>query len=481
MSNNLNQFGKAPPQANGLEESVLGALLIQNDAIYEIIDILDHDSFYVPAHRKVYSAIKKMNQLGRQIDIMTVAEYLKSVGDLDSIGGEVFLSELTDRVGTSAHLEEHARIVHQKKIQRDLIGVSSEIGKRAFDPFIDVEDLIEFAELELYKITDISVKKDIQPASEAVTIFLNELEERAKQKIKVIGIPTGLVTLDRKIGGFEPSDLIIVAARPSMGKTALVLKLARNMSVDSGKTGVIFSLEMSTQKLINRLISGESRVDGFKIKEGRLDGSEWNAVEMASAIINDAPILFDDTPAISIFELKSKCRKLKRTKELAYIVVDYLQLMTAGSEFKTNREGEVSFISRNLKALAKELDIPVIALSQLNRAVESRAGDKRPQLSDLRESGAIEQDADIVIFVHRPEYYNFTVDMEGNSLIGVAELLVSKNRNGAIGTTTSKFIKELALFENFNEYAEVIKDIPVPDNNDDITPNTEFEDEEPPF
>ncbi len=439
-------FGKVPPQEPELERAVLGALLIQTDAVFLVMDILKAECFYEPANQEIFQSILDLGTGHKPVDIMTVAHDLKAKDKLDVIGGEVYLSELTDRLATASHLEFHARIVHQKYVQRELIKSAAEIQKRSYEVGGDVEELINFAESEIFKISEGSIKSETQKINVILEEAITAIEEAAKNKAQLLGTPSGFSKLDRITSGWQPSDLIIVAARPSMGKTAFVLSMARNMAVDYQKPVAVFSLEMASLQLVNRLISAEVEIRSDKIRLGELEPYEWQQLESRVKNLDTAPLFIDDTPAISVFELRAKCRRLVRTHGVSAVIIDYLQLMTAGVDMRGNREQEVSTISRSLKALSKELNVPVIALSQLNRSVEARSGDKRPQLSDLRESGAIEQDADMVLFIHRPEYYGMTTDQDGNSLLGLAEIIIAKHRNGATGSVWLKFVKEYAKF-----------------------------------
>lgn len=474
---NLNAIcGKIPPQSIELEKAVLGALLISNDAIYNITDILNSDSFYLTEHQHIFSAIVKIANSNGKIDIITVANQLKFDEKLDSIGGEIYLSELTDRVATSSHIEFHARLIQQKYIQRRLIMMGASVQSKAFDEMADVEELIEYAEAELYKISDHSIKQELQTSSSLIVQSLDKLEERSRQKDAISGISSGFRSVDKITEGWQSPDLIIIAARPAMGKTAFALGLARNAAIDDNKKVAVFSLEMSSLQLSDRLLCSESEIISEKIRSGQLAPQDWQFIEKAAAILDTNNLLIDDTPAISLFELRAKCRRLKRKSGLDMVVVDYLQLMTTGSDMKGQREQEVSYISRGLKSLAKELNIPIIALSQLNRSVESRGGNKRPQLSDLRESGAIEQDADMVVFIHRPEYYGILEDEEGVSTRGMAEIIFAKYRNGGVGTVELGFKPQIVKFhelrssddENSNNQTKA-------ENNSDIPTNYDFD------
>ena len=441
------QYGKLPPQAIEVEEAVLGALMLERDAYVTIADIIDTNSFYKDEHQKIFEAIKHLSMHEKPVDLLMVTQELKDREHLDLIGGPGFITQLTRRIASAAHIEFHARIIAQKYIQRQLITVSSEIQVKAYDDTIDVDDLIDFSETSLFRVAESNIKKETVPIKPVLKEAIEAIEHARNRPDGLIGCPSGFTALDRITSGWQKTDLIILAARPSMGKTAFVLSMARNMAVDHRKPVAFFSLEMSAQQLVTRLISSETELGGQKIKTGRLEDWEWEHLNRKISSLDKAPMFIDDTPALSIFEFRAKCRRLKMQHDIQAVIVDYLQLMTAGTDSRGSREQEVSMISRSLKAIAKELDIPILALSQLNRSVESREG-KRPQLSDLRESGAIEQDADIVAFIHRPEYYGITEDESGNSLLGVAEIIIAKHRNGAVGDVHLSFRKELAKFSD---------------------------------
>lgn len=451
-SNNIEKineiYGKMPPQANEIEEVLLGALMLERDAILMVVDILKAESFYKEEHRAIFEAIFALSRDQEPIDILTVTNKLRSEGKLEDVGGAHFITSLTSRVATAAHVEFHAKIIQQKYIQRELIRASSEIQKRAFDEGEDVDNLLNFAEQEIFQIAEGSMKKESIPVKSIVDQAIQQIEEASKREDGLSGVPSGFSELDRYTSGWQPADLLIIAARPAMGKTAFVLSMARNMAVDHGQGVAIFSLEMSSIQLVTRLISSETELPGQKLKNGDLVGHEWEQLETKVKPLEEAPIFIDDTPAISIFELRAKARRLVQAHDVKVIVIDYLQLMSAGVDNRGNREAEVSMISRNLKAIAKELGVPIIALSQLNRSVETRGGDKRPQLSDLRESGAIEQDADMVMFIHRPDYYGILEDEEGNSLQGMAEIILAKHRAGSTGSVFLEFRSEFARFQD---------------------------------
>lgn len=450
--------GRKPPQAVDLEEAVLGAIMLEKDAITSVMDILAPESFYKDAHQKIYRAIIQLAQNLQPIDILTVTEELKKNNEIDEIGGPYYITQLTSKVATAAHIEYHARIIAQKHIQRELIRVASEIQAKAYDDSVDVNDLIDYSEAQLFQVTETNIKKETSKISALIQDAIEQIEEASQKEDGLSGVPSGFTKLDRVTSGWQRSDLVIIAARPSMGKTAFVLSMARNMAVEHERSIGVFSLEMSSLQLVNRLIVSETELPSEKIKNGNLERWEWEQLEHRIKKLVNAPIYIDDTPGISVFELRSKCRRLKDQYNVEAIFIDYLQLMSGTGDNYGSREQEVSIISRSLKGIAKELDVPIIALSQLNRSVELRSGDKRPQLSDLRESGAIEQDADMVMFIHRPERYGIIDDGEGNSLIGVAEVILAKHRNGALADIQLKFRDELAKFEEFEGTAADILD-----------------------
>lgn len=450
--NTLNsiELGKVPPQAVDLEEAVLGALMLEKDAVNDVIDILSPDSFYKDTHQKIYDVIKDLFGKSLPIDILTVTEELKKRGELDLVGGPFYISQLTNRVASAANIEFHARIISQKFIQRELIRISSDIIKDAYDDSTDVFDLLDKAESNLFQVAEGNLRKSYDSMSTLIQQAIRQVEELSNKEDGVSGVPTGFTALDRVTSGFQRSDMIVLAARPGMGKTAFVLSLARNAAVDFKFPVAVFSLEMSSLQLVNRLIASETELSAGKLKRGNLENHEWEQLNAKIGRLSNAPLFIDDTPALSVFELRAKCRRLKAQHDIQLIIIDYLQLMTAASDGKGNREQEISTISRSIKSIAKELDVPIIALSQLSREVEKRGGEKRPQLSDLRESGAIEQDADMVMFIYRPEYYGMTVDEDQNPTRGVAEIIIAKHRNGALEDVKLKFIDHLAKFTNLD-------------------------------
>ena len=445
--------GRIQPQARELEVAVLGALMLEKDAYSIVSEILKPECFYEKAHEKIFSAIVDLAVSQRPVDMLTVTEQLRRRGELEEVGGPVYIAQLTSQVASSAHIEYHARIIAQKYLARELISFAAQVENSAFDETIDVDDLMQEAEGKLFEISQRNVKKDVTQINPVIKDALEMLERAANQKEGLSGLRTGFGGLDKITSGWQDSDLVIIAARPAMGKTAFVLSMAKNMAVDFNIPVALFSLEMSNVQLVNRLIVNVCEIPGEKIKSGRLEGYEWQQLDFKIKELYDAPIYIDDTPSLSVFELRTKARRLVREHGIKCIIIDYLQLMNASGMNFGSREQEVSMISRSLKGLAKELNIPIIALSQLNRGVEARQGveGKRPQLADLRESGAIEQDADMVCFIHRPEYYKITEDERGNSLIGLAEIIIAKHRNGATGDVRLRFKSEYAKFMNIED------------------------------
>lgn len=448
--------GKIPPQAVDLEEAVLGAMMIDKKGVSEVIDILSPDAFYKDAHRYIFEAIYTLFHDSQPIDLLTVSNQLKKEQKLDLTGGDFYLIQLTQKVASSAHIEFHARIILQKYILRSLIRISSETIEDSYDDTTDVFDLLDKAETKLFEISQNNIKTSTEVAQSLISQAKKRIEEIANKE-GLSGVPSGFEKLDKLTSGWQPSDLIIIAARPGMGKTAFVLSMARNIVINNNIPVAVFSLEMSSVQLITRLISSETGLSSEKLRTGRLETHEWEQLNVKVKKLETAPLYIDDSASLSIFDLRAKARRMVSQYGIKIIIIDYLQLMTAGSSQKGggNREQEISSISRNLKALAKELDIPVIALSQLSRAVETRSGgSKRPLLSDLRESGAIEQDADIVSFIYRPEYYKIDVwdDEQASPTDGQAEFIVAKHRNGATDSIRLRFIDKLGKFENLEDF-----------------------------
>lgn len=442
-------LGKLQPQALEIEAAVLGAIMLEKDALILVIDILKPESFYHPKHQLIYKAIVQLFDRSEPIDILTVVNQLRLNGELEMAGGAYFITELTTHVNSAANIEAHTRIIQEQAIKRELIHVAAEIEKDAYEETTDVFELLDKTEQSLYKVSEANIKKNFADMRSLLRSALQELENRRDQEGTLTGIPSGFTQLDRLTSGWQRNDLVILAARPGMGKTAFVVSAMRNAAVDFNKPVAIFSLEMSAVQLVNRIISAEAELDSEKIKKGNLEEYEWQQLHHKIRKLDSAPIFIDDTPALSIRELRTKCRRLKAKHNIELVIIDYLQLMSGEGGAKGqqgNREQEISAISRSLKNLAKELDVPVIALSQLSRAVETRGGDKRPQLSDLRESGAIEQDADMVIFLYRPEYYKIDQDEMGNSLKGVGEVIIAKHRNGSLDSVFLKFVGRFTKF-----------------------------------
>lgn len=444
-------LGKVPPQALDMEEAVLGAIMLEKEAVINIIDILKPESFYKPAHQKIFRAISDLHIRECPVDLYTVTEELRAHQELDEVGGPVYLTQLTSKVVSAANSDFHARIVQQKYIQRELIRVSTEIQTRSFDDTYDVTELLDYSENALFQIAEGNIKREIAPINIVIKDAIREIEEAGKREDALVGTPSGFTKLDRLTSGWQKSELVIIAARPSMGKTAFALSMARNMAVDHAKYVAIFSCEMSSIQLVNRLIVAETEIPGDKIKNGRLNEEEWKQLDSRIKKLVQAPIFIDDTPAISIFELRAKCRRLMAQHKLDIVIVDYLQLMS-GPDNAGSREQEVSNISRSLKSIAKELNVPILALSQLNRSVEMRGGTKRPQLSDLRESGAIEQDADMVVFIHRQEKFGIPAFEDGSPTKGIAEIILAKNRNGPVDDVRLRFREERAQFVDIDEF-----------------------------
>jgi len=446
----FNELGKLPPQAIELEEAVLGAMLLEKDAVNDVLDILSPDSFYKESHVKIYRAIQELFGKSEPIDILTITNQLRKTGELELVGGAYYISSLTNRVISSAQAEYHARIIAQKYIQREIIRLCSEALKMAYDETTDVFDLLNKVESDLFSVAEGNIKKNYDRLDDVIKLAIMQIEEAAKNTDGISGVPTGFKDLDRLTSGWQKSDMIVLAARPGMGKTAFVLSMARNTAVDYNMGVAMFSLEMSSVQLVNRLLASETEISSEKLRKGNLAEHEFRQLHERIGKLSKAPLFLDDTPALSIFDLRAKCRRLKRKHDIKMVIIDYLQLMTAGSAGKGNREQEISAISRSIKEIAKEIEVPIIALSQLSRSVETRGGSKKPLLSDLRESGAIEQDADIVTFIYRPEYYGLTEDEDGPTE-NRGDLIIAKNRHGSLDTISLKFVKHLVKFTNLDD------------------------------
>ena len=443
------EAGKVPPQAVDVEEAVLGAMMIEPNCVPDVLDAISADCFYKEANRKVFTAISSLSSDHQPVDIYTVSEELRRQGSLEEIGGPYYLSLLSSRVGAAAHVDFHVKILLQKYIQRELITISAEMQRDSFDDSIPVDDLLDNSQSKLFELAEKNMKRATLPVQDVIKDTVAEIEANQDRTDGLSGLPSGYTGIDKITLGWQASDLVIVAARPAMGKTAFVLTMARNMAVDHKIPVAFFSLEMSAKQLVKRLLVSETGLSSEKIRGGKklLD---YELVQLHERIkdLTAAPLFIDDTPSISVYELRSKARRLVRNAGVKLIIIDYLQLMTGPPELRGMREQEVSNISRSLKAVAKELDIPVIALSQLSRAVETRGGNKRPQLSDLRESGAIEQDADIVMFIHRPEYYGTESE---NSVQGEAQVIIAKHRNGSTADVSMRFRASEARFVDAND------------------------------
>ncbi len=444
------EMGRMPPQAVEIEEAVLGALLLEKDAFIAVSELLKPECFYRESHQHIFQAIAQLFFHEQPVDILTVTEEIKKMGKVEEVGGAFYISQLTSRVASAAHIEYHARIIWQKYLQREMIRISSDLQTRSYDESLDVNDLLDEAENSFFLLSQGTMKKEVTQIDPVIAESIERIKEAGKRTDGLSGVPSGFTGLDRITSGWQDSDLVIIAARPAMGKTAFVLSMARNMAITHQQPVALFSLEMANVQLVNRLIVSETEIPGEKIKNGNLSPQEWEQLDSKIHALMGAPIYVDDTPGLSVFELRAKCRRLKKQHDIRIVIIDYLQLMSAAGMNPGSREQEVSMISRSLKGLAKELDIPIIALSQLNRGVENRSGleGKRPQLADLRESGAIEQDADMVMFIHRPEYYGLYEDADGYPLEGMGEVIVAKHRNGATGDVRLRFRKELARFED---------------------------------
>ncbi|MBK9045847.1 MAG: replicative DNA helicase [Bacteroidetes bacterium] len=481
------QLGKLPPQAVDIEEAVLGALMLEKDALSAVIDVLRPEVFYKEAHQKIFNAIHNLFHRAEPIDILTVTHALKKSGELEIVGGAFYITQLTSRIASAANIEYHARIILQKFIQRELIRISSETIKDAYEDHQDVLSLLDTAEKNLFAIAEGNIRRNFEDMQSLVSKAIKEIEVASNQTSGITGVPSGFTELDRVTAGWQKSDLIIIAARPGMGKTAFVLSMARNAAVQFKRPVAFFSLEMSAVQLVNRLISSETEITSEKIRKGQLANHEWEQLNAKIKPLTEAPLYIDDTPSLSVFELRAKCRRLVAEKGVSMVIIDYLQLMVAGGDNRNgNREQEISTISRSLKAIAKELSIPIIALSQLSRAVETRGSTKRPQLSDLRESGAIEQDADMVMFIYRPEYYGLSEDENANSTQGIAEVNVAKNRSGSLKTVSLKFIGHLTKFTDLDGYDFVDDSVPMAPralDSDRVTRKSRLNDmeDEPPF
>lgn len=443
-------YDRIPPQNIEIEKNILGSLMLEKDAITTVIDILHPSTFYDPANRDVFIAILDLFTNNCPIDINTVINQLKKNDKLDSVGGAYYVYSLTERVISTINLEYHTYLITEYAIKRELISIGGELQRQAYDNTIDVFNLLNTAENKLFNLSANNLKRNYCDIKTLLNQEIKNIKNRKEAKTGITGIPSGFKDLDFITSGWQKSDLIIVAARPGMGKTAFMLSLLRNAAIDNDIPVAIFSLEMSSSQLIMRIMSAETEIESDKFRKGLMEGYEIQQMITKTERLSQSKIFVDDTPALSIFELRTKCRKLKLQHNIQMVIVDYLQLLTFNNHKNTfNREQEIAYISRSLKSLAKELDIPIITPSQLSRAVEVRGGDKRPMLSDLRESGAIEQDADIVMFLYRPEYYGITEDDLGNDIKGLTEIIIAKHRNGPLNTAKIKFIGKYVKFTDY--------------------------------
>jgi replicative DNA helicase len=480
-------LGKLPPQATDLEEAVLGALMLEKNALTAVVEFLRPEHFYSEQHKEIYNAIVDLFKASEPVDMRTVVAQLRKNGKIEVVGGAYYIAELTSKVSSAANIEYHARIIIEMAIKRDLIQIASQIHHDAYEDTTDVFELLDKTEQSIFQISDSNLRKNYDTMKSLMFQAIQELQEKKNHKDGLTGVPSGFSRLDRVTSGWQKSDLVIIAARPGMGKTAFVVSSLRNAAIDFNMPVAIFSLEMASLQLVNRLISAEAELESEKIKKGNLAEFEWQQLVHKTNRLSSAPIFIDDTPALSILELRAKCRRLKAEHNIQMIVIDYLQLMKG--EAGGNREQEIASISRALKGIAKELNVPVIALSQLSRGVETRGGDKRPQLSDLRESGSIEQDADIVMFLYRPEYYKITVDEEGMPTQGMAEVIIAKHRNGSLENVKLKFIGKYTKFADFdgpvgneNPFSGMItKESRMNTFRDSSNPLPQGDDETPPF
>ncbi len=456
----VTDLGRQQPQAVDFEEVVIGACLIEQDAFGQIADYLKPASFYDTRHKRIFEAIQSLSAENKPIDILTVTEQLRKNATLEEAGGALYVAELSNKVVSSAHIEYHAKVIAQKALARELITYASKIQEGAFDEGQDINELMQKAEGRLFELSKTNIKKDFTQIDPVLVEAYKGIEKASANADGISGIPSGFTKLDDMTNGWQPSDLIIIAARPAMGKTAFVLSMAKNIAIDNRIPVAMFSLEMSNVQLVNRLIVNVCEITGEKVRSGKLAPYEWQQLDVKINEMYGAPLYIDDTPSLSVFELRTKARRLVREHGVKLILIDYLQLMNASGMSYNSRQEEVSTISRSLKGLAKELKIPIIALSQLNRGIETRIAGAdsdekkdahRPQLSDLRESGAIEQDADMVCLIHRPEYYKIMKDAYGHSLKGIAEIIIAKHRNGQVGDVRLKFVAEYARFSNVED------------------------------
>ncbi|MBR5670343.1 MAG: replicative DNA helicase [Bacteroidales bacterium] len=456
------EMGRKPPQAIDIEEAVLAAMMLDSECINDVLESLTPDCFYNESNKKIFTAITAIASRNDKVDILTVADELSKTGDLEAVGGASYLSALSMKIGAAANTDYHTKILLQKYIQRELISISYRVQKQSFEDSMPVDDLLQYAQQEVFVLAERNMKRDTSPIQMVINQAIDDIQKGQERQDGLSGVPSGYANIDKITYGWQPSDLIILAARPSVGKTAFVLTMARNMAVDYNVPVAFFSLEMSQTQLVKRLLVSETGIPSDKIWGAKKfnDPQDWDTLNERIGKLSRAPLWIDDTPSLSIYEFRSKARRLVQTQNVKMIIIDYLQLMTGPVELRGMREQEVSAISRALKSIAKDLNVPILALSQLNRSVETRGGSKRPQLSDLRESGAIEQDADIVMFIHRPEFFGTA---EADAYPGQTQLIIAKHRNGETGDVEMRFVASEVRFEDANvhyqEYESRMNDV----------------------
>ena len=441
--------GRKPPQAIDIEEAVLGALLLEPEVVPDVLDQIQADCFYKDVHKKIFEAISTLSSRNDPVDIFSVSDELSKRGELEEVGGMAYLSQLSNKIGAAAHIEYHTKVLLQKFLQRELIAISYDVQKAAFDDSLPVDELVDTAEEKIFTLAERNVRSDTKPIKSVINRAIEQIEINQAREDGLSGVPSGYTGIDKVTFGWQPADLIILAARPSVGKTAFVLTMARNMAVDHNIPVGVFSLEMPDTQLVTRIMVSETGLPSEKLRGAKkMSQDEWNQLHNGLNRLSSSPLWIDDTPSLSIYEFRSKARRLVQKQGVKLIIIDYLQLMAGPPELKGMREQEVAAISRSLKSIAKELDVPIIALSQLNRSVETRGGNKRPQLSDLRESGAIEQDADIVMFIHRPE---FVGTQEEGGFPGETDLIIAKHRNGEVCDVKMRFLASEVKFVDYND------------------------------
>lgn len=444
--------GLLPPQDIEIEEAVLGALLLEPEVVSDVMDQLQADCFFKEAHRKIFEAIAALSLRNDPVDILSVSSELSKSGNLEEVGGMAYLSRLSNKIGAAAHVEYHSKVILEKFLQRELISISHEVQKIAYENSLPVDELVDTAEQKIFTLAERNMRRETESISSVINKAVSEIEENQKRKDNLSGVPSGYANIDKITYGWQKSDLIIIAARPSVGKTAFVLTMARNMAVNHNIPVGFFSLEMPATQLVKRLMVSETGLSTDKIRGAKkMDDTEWRLLNSGLAKLAQSPLWIDDTPSLSVYEFRSKARRLVQKNKVQIIILDYLQLMAGPPELRGMREQEVAAISRALKSIAKELSVPIIALSQLSRAVETRGGNKRPQLSDLRESGAIEQDADIVMFIHRPEFVGV---VEENAYPGKTDVIIAKHRNGEVCDVPMRFLSEEVRFVDANDGAQ---------------------------